>query len=180
MKLAKRSSTRSRTGPLGVLCVLLVDSEDPVPSELPKPLVETPEEREVREHADAQARKDYLVQRDHWELNGYPPEQIHLMVQCMETWIVADPDGLRKYYKKNFHPERLPVRSNLEDEPKDQVALKFAAATRETGKEYAADGTAKGRHSGKILSFLSAGAVAKRCPRFATFTAWLGKRIAEV
>jgi hypothetical protein len=29
------------------------------------------------------------------------------------------------------------------------------------------------------MGYLSAETVARRCPRFATFTAWLGKRIAE-
>jgi len=43
------------------------------------------------------------------------------MVQCMETWIVADPEAVKKYYGAGFKAEKVPKRENLEEEPKSQI-----------------------------------------------------------
>ena len=63
----------------------------------------------------------HLQQRDGWNLEGAPEEQVHLMAQCMETWFVADPDALAEYYDQGFNRNALPRRENLEDEPKTQI-----------------------------------------------------------
>ncbi len=55
------------------IVVLLVDSEGPV-------------EGEPRAH---------LYARDGWNLNDVDDRSVHLMVQTMEAWIVADVDVLR-------------------------------------------------------------------------------------
>ena len=55
--------------------VLLVDSEGPV------------KHQSVRRHLQA---------RDKWNLSFTPEETVHLMVQTMETWIVADLAALSK------------------------------------------------------------------------------------
>ena len=40
----------------------------------------------------------HLAQRDGWHLQFADGDAIHLMVQVMETWIVADVDALSGYY----------------------------------------------------------------------------------
>lgn len=137
------------------LIVLLVDSEAPL---------ETP------------TRAAHFRQRqgDGWDLTGVPEDHIHLMVQAMEAWIVADPDVLKAYYGQHFHGNSLPTRQNLEDEPKIDCATKLAAATRPTQKgEYQ-----KIRHASDLLKRISAAKVRARCPHaeimFSTIAALIG------
>ena len=144
------------------LAVLLVDAEKPLPPELLG-----------NELQNAQARCDHLARCDSWDLNDIPPEQIHLMVQCMEAWIVADPDALSAFYGKNFHRNVLPNRLHLEEEPKADLATKLTDATRGCQKgKYE-----KIKHASKLLAIIDTTKVAQRCPRFKTFTAWLTEQI---
>ena len=164
----------------GTLCILLVDSEEPIPPESSIASGETPGQTEQRERGDAKARLHHLASRDKWDLNQIPPETVHLIVQCMETWIVADPDRMAEVYGKGFHPERLPVRNNLEDEPKLEIYSKLARATEDTTKgEYSEANNSKIKHASRLLEKIRADRVAARCPRFSTFTRWLNRRIDE-
>ncbi|MFN9036545.1 MAG: hypothetical protein ACK5YO_09640, partial [Planctomyces sp.] len=55
------------------------------------------------------------------------------------------------------------------------VYSKLADATRGTSKgEYSQANHSKIRHAGKLLAMIDAAKVAKRCPRFGTFSGWLG------
>jgi hypothetical protein len=138
-----------RTNP-DTINVLLVDSEDPVASETGDPA------------RDAAVRVTHLRQRDGWDLSATRPERVHLMVRCMEAWIVADPDALADYYGQGFAPNILPVRPNLEDEPKPDVYDKLARATRDTKKgEYG-----KIKHASQLLQRIDPAKVSRRCPRF--------------
>jgi hypothetical protein len=155
------------------LCVLLVDSEEPIPAELPKSRVESRESKKQRQHNDSLARRSHLVNRDNWDFGDGPPEHIHLMVRCMEAWIVSDPEALSSHYGQGFQANSLPTRVNLEDEDKVSLYAKLRKATRNTRKgEYA-----KIKHASKILELIDSKKVAVRCPRFATFTAWLDEQI---
>jgi hypothetical protein len=153
-----------------VVSALLVDSETstgPVPADRTQ---------------DAVLRCDHLKQKqgsggrgqgDGWPLTGVSPDRVHLMVQCMETWIVADPDALEKFYRQGFKATRLPNRNNLEEEPKTDVQAKLEGATEATQS-----GTyAKIRHASKLLLIIDPGKIAKRCPRFAIFREWLADSI---
>jgi hypothetical protein len=156
-----------------VLCILLVDSEEQLPPELPKAQDESREDRKQRTLANAIARRDHLTNRDNWDLSEILPEQVHLMVRCMEAWIVSDRDRLTKYYGQGFHARSLPARSNLDDEPKQSLYDKLQRATRNTSKgEYA-----KIKHASKLLALIDPHKVAVRCPRFKTFTDWLSEQI---
>lgn len=149
-----------RTNP-DAINVLLVDSEDPVAPETGDPA------------RDAAACVAHLGQRDGWDFSATRPERVHLMVQSMEAWIVADPDALAAYYGQGFAPNVLPARPNLEEEPKPDVNDKLARATRGTKKgEYG-----KIKHAGQLLQRIDPARVARRCPRFASLTRWLEQTI---
>ena len=81
------------------------------------------------------------------------------MVQTMETWIVADPEALRRYYGQGFHAGALPMRPNLEEEPKASVEDSLERATERTQKgRYD-----KIRHASELLQRMDAETVKTRC-----------------
>ncbi len=130
----------------GTLHVLLVDSEDPVAPEA------NSKDPTKDAEANARARVQHLTKRDSWDLSGVAPKHVHLMVQCMKAWIVADPEALADFYGKNFHHRSLPNRQNLEDESKPDVLDKLKKATCKTQKgEYA-----KIKHASKLLERIRA------------------------
>ena len=91
------------------------------------------------------------------------------MVQCMEAWIVADPDKLEEFYKQQFKKNTLPKRNNLEEEAKTDIYEKLKSATKDTQKgEYG-----KIKHASKLLEVIRPDTVAVRCPRFKIFQQWL-------
>ena len=112
-------------------------------------------------------------QGDGWAISDILGERVHLMIQCMEAWIVADPEALEEFYKQNFKKEKLPKRANLEEESKADVYAKLEKAT---------EGTQKGKygkikHASKLLGKVSPDKIANRCPRFAIFREWLNQSI---
>ena len=120
------------------LNVLLVDAEGPVD----------------------QSSRDYLGNRDQWSLSFAKEEWVHLMVQAMEAWIVADSEALAAYYGQGFRVNRLPKAENLETVPKADVVRALDGATRRTRK-----GTYhKVRHAGDLLKRIDASKVKSRCP----------------
>ena len=122
---------------------------------------------------DAAARVAHLRQRDGWDLSAMSAERVHLMVRCMEAWIVADPDALAVYYGQGFSLTVVPARLNLEEGPKPDVNDKLARATRGTQKgEYG-----KMTHASQLLQRIDPARVAQRCPRFASLTRWLEQTI---
>lgn len=118
--------------------VLLVDSEGPV-RKLPRL---------------------HLKERDHWDLPGVSEDNIHLMIQLMETWIVSDVNMLAEYYGKDFRQSALPRAVNLENTQKRDIEKALANATRDTTKgEYK-----KIKHAGALLERLNPKVVGGRCP----------------
>lgn len=162
------------------ICLLLVDSEESLAQEGAVDGTESDDERGHRERREALARRDHLVRRDGWDFNGIEADRLHLMVVCMETWIVADPDAMESYYGPGFRRNSLPKRPNLEDEPKSSLFEKLAAATKDTSKgAYSESNNAKIRDASKLLARLDPARVASRCPRFATLTRCLDRIIKE-
>lgn len=149
---------------------LLVDSESaiaPVPAERAQDaLVRV---AHLRQKGGAGARG----QGDGWELSDELAARVHLMVQCMEAWLVADPDALQDFYKKDFKRDSLPKRPDLEGEPKIDLHEKLKNATKDTQKgEYG-----KIKHASKLLEKINPDRVAERCPRFGIFRDWLNQSI---
>ena len=113
-----------------VFVVLLVDSEEPVTA-CPW--------RHVRD-------------RDNW---SKPPnatdDNVHFMVQCMESWFLADKDALASYFGTGFAQNALPGHANIEEVSKTVLMESLKRATRASvpkGKYQ------KGKHSFDILSTL--------------------------
>jgi hypothetical protein len=120
--------------------LLLVDSEGP--------LTAAPTEHIVR--GDGAAR----------ELAGIADDQVHLMVEAMEAWIVSDASALSGYYGQGFQASALPRNRNIEKVPKQQLFTALEAATR---------GTQKGRyhkthHAPELIERLAPATVRKRAP----------------
>ena len=96
--------------------ILLVDSEDAV--------------------ADDATPWQHLQRRDKWTTPvRVPSDQVHLMVQCMEAWFLADRRILIDYYRHNFNANALPGNPNPEQIPKRDVMSHLSQATRETTKD---------------------------------------------
>jgi hypothetical protein len=103
-----------REGKEGFL-ILLVDSEGPVGA-----------------NATSWA---YLRTRDRWNKPAsVRDDQAHLMVQCMESWFLADQEALRDYYGRGLLTNSLPGRANIEEIPKRDVKRALDRATRPTQK----------------------------------------------
>ena len=108
---------------------LLVDSEAPV--------------------AEGSGPWRHLKDRDNWnEPAGATDDNVHLMVQCMEAWFLADKDCLAAFFGRGFNQNALPGRPDIEDTAKVDVLDGPKNATRQCQPrgEYG-----KGRHSFDIL-----------------------------
>ena len=92
--------------------VLLVDSEAPVTNE---PWA-------------------HLAARDAWLNPGVADDRCHLMVQSMESWLIADRDALLAYYGQGFNPNPIPGNADVESIDKEIVAAALREATRRTQK----------------------------------------------
>ena len=85
----------------------------------------------------------HLKRRDNWDKPvAATDENAHLMVQCMESWFLAD---------NGFHRKALPARPEVEDISKKDVLDSLKAASRHCGKKGKYD---KGQHSFEILASL--------------------------
>ena len=101
---------------------------------------------------------EHLRAHDGWTLDS-DPEALHLMVQSMETWIVADLDALRGYYRQGFLPNALPAHRDLETVSKADIMRALEHATRRTQK----GAYLKIRHARDLLSTLDPALVMDRC-----------------
>ena len=121
--------------------VLLVDSEAPV--------------------RDDRTPWGHLREQDNWDRpNGATEQHAHLMVQCMESWFLADMDALAGFFGDGFNGGALPRRPDIENVSKRDVERGLKRATRPSGKgEYH-----KGRHSFEVLATVDPGRVVNGSP----------------
>ncbi len=132
------------------LPILLVDSEGPVVSG-----------RSAWEHLHVQ---------DGWDRpSGTSDQYAFLMVQTMETWLLADRATLRNYFGAAFRENRLPSQYNLEGVAKETILQSLERATADCNKQYA-----KGTVSFEILGRINPDAVSHRCPHAKAMFDFLG------
>jgi Domain of unknown function (DUF4276) len=110
----------------------------------------------------------HLRNCDHWEKpSGATEDHCHLMVQTVESWLVADPEALAIFYGQGFRRNALPARADVEAVPKAEVkkALDHATSPTQKGKYH------KITHCSKLLAQIDKGKVrrrAKHCDRLLT------------
>ena len=143
----------------GDAAMLLVDSEAPMLT--------------AAQPGDAGRREDrerwqpwlHLKQRqgDDWDKPpGSEDLQCHLMVQCTEAWLLADPETLKAFFGQGFKENALPATVNgVEGIGKLQIYDALAKATRDC-KTKSAYG--KGEHSFKLLALIDPARVMDASP----------------
>ncbi len=92
----------------------------------------------------------FLKNRDGWKQpTGATDDHVYLMVECMESWFLADRDCLKKYFGQGFSEIALPGNTNIETISKADVfnSLKLATRNAKPKGEYG-----KGKHSFEILA----------------------------
>lgn len=104
----------------------------------------------------------HLKKRDRWEPPaGATEDNTHLMVQCMESWFLADPEALAGYFGQGFQASVLPKNPDIEAVAKQDVLRALEAATRQTKTK----GTySKGKHSFAVLALIDASKVRRSSP----------------
>jgi predicted ATPase len=97
-------------------CLLLVDSESAV------------EGRDPWGHVAAR-------QGDQWARpEGASALELHLMVQCMEAWFLADRESLHAYFGAGLRVAALPAHEEVEQVHKEALYQGLRRATQETSK----------------------------------------------
>ena len=104
----------------------------------------------------------HLASRDRWDVSFVDEDAVHLMVQVMETWIVADADALSEFYGQRFKRNALPRTQDLESVSKGDIEKALNRATGKTKK----GGYHKIRHARHLLSRIDAARVKQRCRHF--------------
>ena len=87
-------------------------------------------------------------------------DQIHFMVQVMESWFLADKDAIARYYGQGFQANRLPPNPNVEQVMANDAIRRIEDATRRTQK-----GTYhKTRHAPDLLAQIDPNKVRDAAP----------------
>ena len=124
------------------ISLLLVDSEDPV-------------------KAQRDTTWQHLRSRDCWKRpNNAQDDQAHLMVQCMESWFLADVSALENYFGSGFRSKSIPKRNDIENIPKRDVFDQLNSASSDSRKG-AYD---KGNHSFDLLARIDPTQVTQSSP----------------
>ena len=118
---------------------------------------------------------EHLHARDGWDVRGIDEQSVHLMVQTMEAWIVADADALKTYYGQSFNAGRLPRATDLESVPKSEIERSLRRTTEHTGKgRYH-----KIKHASDLLQRVDAEKVKARCRHCRRLFDELGRMLDE-
>lgn len=76
----------------------------------------------------------HLVHQDGWNMTGINDDDIHLMVQVMENWLIADVNTLAAYYGSGFNRGAIPGTTDVETVTKPNVERALENATQRTQK----------------------------------------------
>ena len=110
--------------------------------------------------ASGQSAWQHLHARDGWQRpEGARDGQVFLMVQVMETWLLADRNTLKRYFGAPFRENALRQWPDLEDVSKRDVFDALRQATAECPRRYA-----KGAISFELLEQVDPARVEAECP----------------
>lgn len=152
----------------GQRAFLLVDSEAPVATQ--------------SQQGDPAAWNPWLHLKhrpgDNWDQPpGSADADCHLMVQCMESWILADREALKGFFGQGFKANQLPPSgSPSESIGKDTIYQALARSTQDckTKAQYG-----KGEHSFKLLISIDPAKVGDASPWAKRFIDTLKAKMAE-
>lgn len=142
-----------RNSRVGETVALLVDSEGPVTKS---------------------SAAEHLRETDRWEFANLPNHHAFLMVQCMESWFMADRQSLAAFYDGGFLLNSLPGSStSIESIRKQSVhsALKRATSNTRTKGEYQ-----KIDHGSALLAMIDPAKVEDASPHAKRFNDFLRSR----
>ena len=117
----------------------------------------------------------HLKARDGWDMADVGAGSVHLMVQTMEAWIVADVDALDRYYGQGFRAGLLPKGADLESVAKSEIERSLHRATEHTSKRR----YHKIKHASDLLQRVDAEEVKARCHHCRRLFDELGRMIDE-
>lgn len=124
----------------GTFPILLVDSEGPVSA--------------------AHSVWQHLHTHDRWKKPAAAgDDQAFLMVQVLESWLLADRNALQKYFGERFKANAIRQWPRLEEVPKETVFDVLENATARCPKPYS-----KGRVASELLARIDPGLVQRACP----------------
>jgi len=137
----KAFCTAVRTRKENELPLLLVDSEEPI--------------------GEAQSEWQHLQNRDCWEQpQGAGDDDAYLMIQCMESWFVADRAALQRFFHNCWRDNALPQWANPESVPKQGLLQALENATADCGRRK----YSKGEAGFKLLKEIDPELVEEKCP----------------
>jgi hypothetical protein len=149
----------------GETAFLLVDSENPVDSRCQRGEMEN---WMPWKHLENPAG-------DGWKKPAEASEGMcHLMVQCMEAWLLADRAAMTLFFGRGFNEKALPQRKNVEEVPKRDLYSGLAQASSGCKTKNAYD---KGKHSFDLLCLIDPAKVAEASPWAHRFLAYLEKTL---
>lgn len=90
-------------------------------------------------------------------------DRVYLMVQIMETWLLADIDALEKYFGKGFKRNKIQAWPMLEEVSKESIVGALSKATADCSRQYGKD--TKGKISFELLEKIDPRKVIEKCPQ---------------
>lgn len=139
----------------GEEAMLLVDAEAPVAAAAEQPEDE-PDKGQPWLHLKSRSG-------DGWDKPaGSEDADCHLMVQCMESWFLADRETLKAFFDPGFSASALPAAANaIESVAKLAVYDALDRSTRTCSRK---GSCGKGQHSFKLLAAINPAKVMAACP----------------
>jgi hypothetical protein len=110
-----------------------------------------------------------------WDFSNVSDDQIHLMVQIMESWYLAHVEALKDFYGQGFQDKALPKNPKVEEIPKNDVYDGLIKATKNTSKKT----YNKILHASEILKKLEAKKARKAAPHCESLFHTLEEKIEE-
>lgn len=103
------------------------------------------------EAVQGQGPWSHLERRDRWKRPAdAADDNVHLMVQCMESWFLADAENVAAFFGKGFRRASLPKNPNIEEIATSEVASSLKKAT----KQCKSGPYSKGHHSFRVLAVI--------------------------
>lgn len=119
----------------------------------------------------------HLKGRDGWEKPaGATDDHAHLMVQCTESWFLADRNVLVEYYGQGFNQVALPANPHFEQIPKEDALGGLRNATRATKTKGV---YSKVRHGYQLVALLDPVSVRNASPYAERLCALVVDRLAD-